>query len=199
MKKFGQVLFGVATLFVLIGCEVEFEETYDYDKTRAEDLQAIYELIAEKGWPEPDTTESGARYIIFKEGDASGETVKQQDIVYFNYIGFYLDGVVFDTSIPEVADTAFTFTGDLVFEPQSYTYTETGWTLRYVAVVAQYLNGPSLSTAMMEAITQSFAQMTEGDRVLIFLPSYEVTTQSRSQSNTVPLYFEVTIDRIIGS
>lgn len=195
MRSTAGLVFGLLMISLLSNCNIEITEQYDAAAVRAADIQAINEVIAEKGWPEPDTTESGARYLIFSEGDTSRAKITQEDIVYFDYIGYYLDGSVFDTSIPEVADTAFSFTGDIIFEPISYTYTETGWSLRYVPLVAQYLNGPSLSTAMMEAISVSFRQMSQGDNVVIFLPSFEATTASTNVLRARPVYFDITVDR----
>jgi hypothetical protein len=198
MTKIQSLLTVIIASSLWMACTPDILEEEDPAVRRSEDIAEINTVIAENGWSTPDTTESGARFLIFKEGSDSQENIKQHDIVYFDYIGYYLDGNVFDTSIPLVADTAFSFVGDIVFEPVSYTYTETGWSLRYVPVVSQYLNGPNLSTAMMEALSVSFGQMTVGDRVLVFLPSAEATTQSNSASAQA-VYFEIIIKQILSS
>ncbi|MFZ9045261.1 MAG: hypothetical protein ACO2ZZ_05305 [Cyclobacteriaceae bacterium] len=184
----------ISSLIAIWGCNPTILEPYDPAARKARDIQAILETIAEKGWPAPDTTESGARYIIFDESaDSAIATPQVEDIVAFDYIGFSLSGSVFDTSIPEVADTAFTSTGSLTFEPVVYTFSESGWTLRYVPLVSQYLFSNSPSTAFQEAVSVTFGQMNVGDRTAIFLPSTETGTITRSRENASPLYFELTL------
>jgi hypothetical protein len=181
---------------IFFACGLEIEDPYDADAVRAADIQAINDLIEEKGWPEPDTTESGARYFIIKKSAANDTTIKQLDVVYFDYTGFTLGGNVFVTTVQDVADTVYTSTDGYVFEPIPYTYTETGWSLRYINLVYQYLSGLTASTALMEAITVSFGQMTEGDRVTILLPSYEAATTA-SLANTSPIYYEIEVAQVI--
>ena len=172
MMKKSLFTLAISSLIAIWSCNPTILEPYDPDARKAEDIQAILETIAEKGWPAPDTTESGARYIIFDESaDSAVATPQVEDIVAFDYIGFSLSGSVFDTSIPEVADTAFTSTGDIIFEPVLYTFSESGWTLRYVPLVSQYLFSNSPSTAFQEAVSITFGQMNVGDRAAIFLPS----------------------------
>jgi hypothetical protein len=189
-----QSLWWVLGLLVgLWSCEIEIDEPYDFDATKAADIQEINEVIANNGWPAPDTTLSGARYIIFEGRDTTDATPQQEDIVYFDYTGFLLNGTVFDTTVPAVADTAFTETGDIVFEPVVYTFSDTGWTLRYVPIVSQYLTSVTPSTAFQEAITEAFLRMSPGDKVIILLPSTEVATLNRPIVNTVPIYYEISL------
>lgn len=196
MKKLIYAL-AFTSFSLLWSCEFEVDEPYEPDVVKAADIQLINEKIAERGWPAPDTTLSGARYIIFRnEGDTTTITPKSEDIVSFDYIGYFLNGTVFDTSIPAVADTAFTDTGDIIFEPVVYTFSETGWTLRYVPVVSQYLFSNTPSTALQEAISVTFGQMTIGDTAAIFIPSTEAGTSTRLRENAIPLQFDVTIVEI---
>ncbi len=150
--------------------DVELNETITLAEKRLEDIESIEAYIMENNLGVPDTTPSGGRYIILDEGD--GDSMEFGDIVGFDYIGYTLTGRVFDTSLPEVADTAFSRTFDFLLKPQFFNFTPSGWTLQSeLQVTNQFMDGNVEGTALSEAITTSFQKMKLGGKLVVFLPS----------------------------
>ncbi len=181
-----------ALLALMVGCgELEFEDRFDFAEQRATDLAVIEAYLNEKGLGEPDTTESGARYVIVDEGE--GDPINFGDIVGINYIGAATTGRVFDTSIPEVADTAFTNTVDFFLQPQFFTYTESGWTLREIfRITSQFSTvGNFAGYGLSEAMTEALVKMKTGGKLVVLLPSdqaFESTATSFFPAYSVLVY-----------
>jgi hypothetical protein len=183
MKTLTKLSFAFMSFLLIQACEPELAEIPDPDLTRQEDIEEINAFIEKYELGTPDTTENGARYYIYHEGDQSQEKVKLNDIVTFDYTGFYMDdSSVFMTSVPFVADTASLDTLDAV----TYTFSETGWSLRYVFVTAQYLS--TGGTALSEAISTGFPEMVPGDRIVVFLPSDQALNSANSIQQKVVFY-----------
>ena len=80
---------------------------------------------------------------------------------------------MFDTSLPEVADTAFTNAAEFLLEPQFFNYTESGWTFRQVfRLTSQFASiGNFEAVALGEAMTLALKDMKLGGKLIVFLPS----------------------------
>lgn len=92
--------FGLVGLALSCG-EVQIEETIDPDVQLAEDIAIIEEYLASQGIVDYDTLETEVRVLIQDMGD--GDPIEYQDIVWYDYIGRFIDGEIFDTSIGELA------------------------------------------------------------------------------------------------
>ena len=183
MKTLTKIGFAILVFVVIQSCELNYGEPIpDPAVKRKEDIEKINAFIDKYELGEPDTTEHGARYYIYHEGDQSQEKVKLNDIVTFDYTGWLLDSLAFMTTNAFVADTAGLDTLDQAI----YTYSETGWSLRYVLVTAQYLS--TGGQALTEAISTSFKQMVPGDRVVVFLPSDQALNNSNAVLQEVVFY-----------
>ena len=164
-------VFAIGTILLCVNCKKEkIAVQIDLIEQRAEDIEIIENYIADHNLGEFDTTKSGARYIIQEVGD--GDSINYKDIVAIDYIGYSIDRNVFDTSIREVADTAFTESSNAVLKPQVFTYTESGWSVELIQLTSQFIvDGFIPGRALTEAITDALINMKTGGKLIVFLPS----------------------------
>ncbi|MFT4737142.1 MAG: hypothetical protein ACI8QD_001721 [Cyclobacteriaceae bacterium] len=184
--------FAIIATLIISACQPDIAPPLrTFAEQRILDIQEINDFLSDNGFSDPDTTASGARYFTFFDGEDTVPTIKKNDIVTFDYTAYFMDSSVFLTTVPFVADTANIDT----LESPTFTYSETGWSLRYVPIAAQYINGPNSATGFSEAIATSFKQMVPGDRVVILLPSDQATTNLNISVARV-IFYEITVKTI---
>lgn len=96
--------------------EVADSEEYFGRKAREQaevDNKAIEEYISNNDIKDVQKADSGLRYMITKEGE--GKKIEAGDSVKIDYIGYLLDGTIFDSSIEEKARE-----GDVYMEGRNY-------------------------------------------------------------------------------
>ena len=176
-----RLVISLLTFMVIQACETEITKPQTAAEKRLEDINTINDFIDDNELGTPDTTDSGARFFIYSEGDQSQSSPVNNQTVSFGYTGWYLsDSLIFMTTVPALADSAnLSDTLDLA----QYTFSETGWTLRYVFVTAQYGN----ATGLAEAITEGFKEMVPGDSMLVLLP-YDQAVNNANTGREVVLY-----------
>lgn len=178
-------IFCLIGLAAAISCsEDNILEVPDPSIQRAADIALIDDYLAENGFTEVDTTESGVRYVIVEEG--TGDAIDESDNVTFNYTGKLLSDTIFDSSIKLVVDSIRAAVSEdsvgledksvhrsilLSFpeldqdRPFDITYTATGWSFE-----------DSFITGFSDGILASFdSRKTNsvkiGGKVLIAVPS----------------------------
>lgn len=152
------------------------------------DSAKIVNYLADLGFEgdEIGTTDSGVKYVILEEG--AGNKIGESDIVTFDYIGKLTNDTIFDTSIKAVADSIRTIVAaDTVgkddisaqqiilnnlsasrsYQPYTFTYSSTGWTLTSSGFIQGYIDG----------ISATFNQMNVGGKSLIVIPSSQAYGQ----------------------
>lgn len=145
----------------------------DLDQQLAEDLQIIDSYVEQRGFSNVQTTRTGARYVIVETGE--GEPIGKGDIFSLNYLGKTDAGIVFNTNIPAVLDSAVSVPSSAEGEPFVMTYSETGWTfnafLRLAGLETSNLSlrGEGLKDAMAEAL----GEVRTGAKIVVMLPSEE--------------------------
>ncbi len=182
----------------VLGCADDIERRPDLQQQRLDDIATIEEYISANGLGAYDTTESGARYIIMEVGD--GDSIPYNRIVAVDFIGSTIEGKVFDTTIPEVADTAFSEVNESLLKPQVFTHTQSGWALNFITRLgSQFIaDGQIPGRALIEAISIGLSRMRTGGKLLIFLPSDQAFEQGAASvfdpftlfidANTVVIY-----------
>ena len=155
--KITTLVFIVGTLLQACGDDgiIELPTSDDYFQ---EDVEKITEYIAEKGYSNVDTTESGVRYVIFETGD--GEPIEFNDIVSMDYVGMYLDDTVFDTSIESVAIVKDILIESRTYEPTIFTHTASGWAI-----------APLFVSGFGEGTTAALKKMNVGGSARLMIPS----------------------------
>jgi len=164
-------IFAIGTILLCVNCQKEkIAVVIDLVDQRAKDIEIIEQYIDSLNLGEYDTTASGARYIIQEVGDL--DSINYNDIVAIDYIGYSISGNVFDTSIAEVADTAFTEISVGILKPQVFTYSESGWSVELIQLTSQFItDGFVPGRALTEAITDALINMKTGGKLIVFLPS----------------------------
>ncbi|MDH5609104.1 MAG: hypothetical protein OEY56_06455 [Cyclobacteriaceae bacterium] len=171
-KSFKRFVFPL--LVLLVACREDIiEVARSRGEIRAADIAQIDQYILDHNMGTPDTTLNGARYFIVDEG--TGDSVTQNAIVSVDYIAYYMNDTIFDTTIPIVADTALNIPNSTV-SARVFTYTQTGWPLQFVTFTSQYYNGPYQATALIEALSDALIRMRAGGKLVVFLPSDQATT-----------------------
>jgi FKBP-type peptidyl-prolyl cis-trans isomerase len=140
MKKTAFFFPFLLALLLIAGCV----KTPDYE---AEEQKSIQEFLARNNITTPPT-ESGLYYLEKTVGE--GLQPVDSDTVSINYIASYLNGVVFDTNIEEVAQD------NGIYNP----------TRDYVPYV--FVKG-SLST--IEGVNEGVGYMKEGGEAILIIPS----------------------------
>lgn len=184
-----KIIFVIGIWFLYTGCSNDIVRRLTPDQQRAIDLEIIEQYFLENNLGTPDTTESGARWVILETGFK--DTIEYNKIVGVDYIGYATNGNVFETSIREVADTAFVEVFESVLVPQYFTYSETGWTMRDVRLTNQFAGGAFPGEGLGEAITDAFIKMRLGGKLLVVLPSdqgFESGQSSHFGANAVLVY-----------
>ena len=72
-------------------------DVYDFERILQEDIEAIDNYVADKGWVASIDTASGLRYVIHVEGDQAVKA-ESRDTISLHYHGELLDGTLFDSS-----------------------------------------------------------------------------------------------------
>lgn len=129
MLRYIVYLFIAGTL--LSACDKGCEDTPGQcaEEQLAADIVIIEEYLAENNL-QAQKHSSGLFYIIKEEG--SGEFPNSGQLVSVNYVGKYLDGRVFDTSVDSVAREAGIFDENRNYQPFEFTLGRgviTGWTI----------------------------------------------------------------------
>jgi len=97
-KTIKRIAFAIAVSisFYIVGCTDSIDTTPD--RTAATEQAELNEAIAilESGGYNVDTTDLGIYYVMEKQG--SGPLPQQGDSCYLIYIGYFLDGSIFDAS-----------------------------------------------------------------------------------------------------
>jgi FKBP-type peptidyl-prolyl cis-trans isomerase len=134
------IFFFFLTALLAQGCV----KSIDYE---AQEQKAIQEFLAKNNITTPPT-ESGLYYLVKTEG--TGQQPVDSDTVSINYIVSYLDGVVFDTNIEEVAQE------HNIYNPQR----------DYVPFV--FVKG---SNEAIEGVDEGVGYMKEGGEAILVIPS----------------------------
>jgi FKBP-type peptidyl-prolyl cis-trans isomerase FkpA len=106
MKLWINLVFSVLLAVGISSClKTEDEKVY----TAAEEIslrEAYLDSLVAQGH-DIDTTETGVYYVLIDEGE--GEFAKAGDTLTVGYAGYYIDGVLFDSSEINSADGKMTF------------------------------------------------------------------------------------------
>jgi FKBP-type peptidyl-prolyl cis-trans isomerase len=140
MKKYAFFYVLLLGLMLMAGCV----KAPDYE---AEEQKAIQEFVAKNNITTPPT-ESGLYYLVKTEGE--GLQPVDSDTVSINYIVSYLDGVVFDTNIEEVARENNFYNPSRDYVP-------------YVFVKG--------SPGTIEGVNEGVGYMKEGGEAILIIPS----------------------------
>ncbi|MGB0428476.1 MAG: peptidylprolyl isomerase, partial [Flavobacteriales bacterium] len=91
--------------------------------------EKAYKNLLKNEFKGAQKTESGMHYLITKA--EKGETLKEGQTVQVNYVGKFLDGKIFDTSLAEAAKAAGSFNPQRPYKPLDITIGKTavikGW------------------------------------------------------------------------
>jgi len=169
----------ISLISVFISCE-EYEaiEPINYQEIWESDSLTIDNYIKENGLYPVFTTASGARYAIQSIGE--GDSINYNDLVTINYTAYDADGVVFKSTIIPDSSEYYIYP---VFNPLTFTYTSSGWTLEYTSLFVN-LQGNGLS----EAISAALVNIKTGGQVVILLPSALGFGASSDPSNIISPY-----------
>ena len=136
-------------------------ETVDFQEIWEKDSITIENYITDNNLDPVFTTASGARYAIQSVGD--GDSVRYNDLITINYTASDGNGVVFKSTVTPADSQYYIYP---IYDPLTFTYTSSGWTLEYTSLFAT-LQGDGLS----EAISSALVSMKTGGQVVILLPS----------------------------
>ena len=177
-------LFVIIVAFLAVGCgDGNVVIQVDPAVQRDTDIALIEEYLTNQGFnsEEVDTTDFGVRYVILDEG--SGENIDDSDFIDYTYIGQFLSDTIFDTNIPEVADSIrqalladsvgledksvhelylTRFSENRVYEPFFITYTSSGW---------NFPSGDGVVDGFFQGMAATFSQINVGGEVLLVIPS----------------------------
>ncbi len=187
------VLFSIFIgLAIVIACgDGNIVVPQDTSEQRAIDIGIINEYLTAKGYDPAtvDTTQNGVRYVIIDEGQTDDESlsIKESDIVDFDYVGRLTTDKLFDTSIEAIAeeDTAI-FSSSKIFEPITINYTSSGWTTNGTFI-------PGFS----QGLAATFGQVHIGARILLVIPSdqaYNAIPQFGNDVETIPAFSVITFE-----
>ena len=161
MKIFKKLPFLSIVLF-LFSCDKGSEiVSIDLTAIWEADQQTITDYINENDLSPVVTTTSGASYIIQDFG--TGDAINYNDILSLNYTGYDLNGVAFVSTI-NPPDSVYHIYA--VYNPLTFTYTKSGWTLKYTPLVST-LSGDG----MIEALTDALIEMKKDGQLTVLLPS----------------------------
>jgi|TARA_B110000046_G_scaffold16972_1_gene16207 hypothetical protein len=176
------LLLTLSVMFLIssfISCEEnEPIETVDYQEIWESDSLTIDNYIKENSLDPVFTTASGARYSIQSVGE--GDSINYNDLITINYTAYDADGVVFKSTITPDASQYYIYP---IYDPLTFTYTSSGWTLEYTSLFAS-LQGNGLS----EAISAALVNMKTGGQVVVLLPSALGFGSSSDPSNIISTY-----------
>lgn len=177
MRKISNLLLGSSLLLVLLisSCgdsgltivdqDAPVQTAEDSLAQLAEDNALIDAYIAENRLEDVFTTSSGVRYYLIEEGN--GTFPELNDIVSVSFIGYYLDGTVFDTNIESVADNNIIGKDNGDFSVWRFNYTVDGRQLGFNGQYSYLTLMPELKRGMGAAM----GLMDEGSRAMVILPS----------------------------
>lgn len=150
---------------------------------RNADLEIIEEYVAEKGYPEPDTTAAGARYVILEEG--TGADIDLNDNVSFYYTLGTTDDVVHLTNIKLTAIESGIYDSTRVYEPRVFTLTESVWPIPSIVSTG---SSTYSETGFKQGLVAATSKMNVGGHAVLLLPSdlmYGSTTIGTIEANSV--------------
>jgi hypothetical protein len=107
IKSIGVVVV-LMTVAMLVGCGDRFTEGVTSQEQLVADVIDMEAYLADNGYVNYDTLDGEIRVVVLEEGD--GSTIEFEDIVLYDFTGRFLDEIIFDTTIPELAfeqDTAY--------------------------------------------------------------------------------------------
>ncbi|MEM8893008.1 MAG: FKBP-type peptidyl-prolyl cis-trans isomerase [Bacteroidota bacterium] len=177
MRRITNLLFGSAVVILLLisSCgdsgltivdqNVPIQSTEDSLAQLAEDNALIDAYIAENRIENVFATSSGVRYYLIEEGN--GIFPELNDIVSISFIGYYLDGAVFDTNVESVSDDNILGKDNGDFSVWRFNYTIDG---RQLGFNGQY-SYLTLMPELKRGIGQAMGLMDEGSRAMVILPS----------------------------
>ena len=121
-------------------------ETVDFQEIWEKDSITIENYITDNNLDPVFTTASGARYAIQSVGD--GDSVRYNDLITINYTAYDGNGVVFKSTVTPADSQYYIYP---IYDPLTFTYTSSGWTLEYTSLFAT-LQGDGLSEAISSAL-----------------------------------------------
>lgn len=101
LKEIGQIL-ALAGLPIFVSCgDVVFAEDVEPSTQLADDIAVIEDYLDKEGYTDYDTLDSEVRVVILEEG--TGDVINYNDLIWYDYIGSFIDSLIFDTSISSIA------------------------------------------------------------------------------------------------
>lgn len=141
------VLFGAAFLYSCISEDENLEVIFEQDKRKiaefVEDYDTEYARI--------DTVGDTGVVLIFTEVNAEGRKPEIADTLRVDYTGYLLDGIVFDTSIEQVARDNGLYNQSRNYEP---------WRMELGV------------TSVIAGWHLALSQMREGEKATVLIPSF---------------------------
>lgn len=119
MKNSIKGILAVGAVAILIGltdCGQPIVDPFDPEEQYAIDEEIIEAYLADKGYTDYDTLDSGVRVVILDEGD--GEAIEYDDNISYHYYGSFTNDTLFDASValPLFQQDTSAAIGDVVFE-----------------------------------------------------------------------------------
>lgn len=99
LKSISGLLFGC--MGGLIACNPSIVDPFDAGAHQEEEIALIENYLAENGYTQYDTLQTGTRIFILEKG--TGDIIKYNDNIQFDFIGKLLNDTIFDTSIAQLA------------------------------------------------------------------------------------------------
>ncbi|WP_245986493.1 FKBP-type peptidyl-prolyl cis-trans isomerase [Marinoscillum furvescens] len=138
--------------------EITVENPPTQDEQLSLDLELIEAYLTEKGYESVDTLDSKVHVVILDEG--TGAPISESDQVTMDYVGHFLDGEVFDTSIDSVAIENDIYDSTKVYQPIRFTYSSNGWTM------GKYIKG------FQQGTSYALGKINVGGGAEMVIPSY---------------------------
>lgn len=170
MKKLSVVILSI--LFLISGCisdEENVEVILENDKKAIEKYIADNQITGVKQFED----ESLGFVIFWKEVSGSDVKAISGEMIKVNYTGKFLNNVVFDTSLEDVAKENNIFNQNRVYAPFGYIFDR-----------GQVISGFDFAVSRMD----------EGDKIIAFIPSlyaYGRTGSPPRIPGNTPLIFEL--------
>jgi len=117
-------------------------------------------------------TESGLRYVILDQG--KGPKPQEGEAVNINYAGYFMDGILFDSSIPEVAKANNAYNAQRPYGPMEMPY--------------------SMSAGLITGFKEGMLLINKGGKVAVIIPPHLAYGEQGAGGIIPPnatLYFEI--------
>lgn len=179
-----QGVFAIVAILLIMACgDGNVKITPDPQIQLTKDSAVIADYMRSKGYDNFQTTSSGVKYIILDEG--SGTAIDESDFVDYNYTGFTLEDVIFDSSLQKIGDSLKSYyeenpivqNGDTIpvftktsYKPLLVVYSQSGWTMPKKTVTT---NGfvPGFVPGFVDGLSAAFKGLKERGKVIIIIPS----------------------------